>query len=127
MIKQVFGNRVVLIFIFLLIWSFLVQSPFQKGGIDQYMHYVIFFLITSLSFVYLFPSEKLILAEKVLYSFILSFAGLFFGLLITSSFLEKIYGDYEMYASNVVSNLIFYFLSVGFTLSILFAIIKIKK
>jgi hypothetical protein len=110
---------------FLIVWSIYFESPFQKGGIDHIFHYVILSLFAIISFVYLSTIENLIIAEKILYSLLLSFFSLFASLQITEIFLEKIYGfDYEMKQSNTIANLIFYFLVNGF---IIFATMSIQK
>jgi hypothetical protein len=118
-------NRILLISLFLIVWSIVFDSPFQKGGIDRIFHYIIFTIFLLISFIYLSTIESYILAERVLYSFILSFLSLSVGFLITGKTLEKIYGaDYEMYLSNSIANLIFYSLGNVF---LIFTILFIKR
>lgn len=121
-------NRIILISIFLIIWSFIIASPFQKGGVDQIFHYIIFSIFLAISFVYLSTIESFIMAEKILYSLLFSFIALSTSLLFTGKILEKIYGfDYEMYQSNQIANLIFYLLTNGILIIIIFLIRKVKN
>ncbi|MBX9807873.1 MAG: hypothetical protein K2X95_08745 [Flavobacteriaceae bacterium] len=121
-------SRIIGASIFLIIWSLIVDSPFQKGGVEHYLHYVIFLIILVISYLYFSIIENLILAEKIVYSFLFSILSLFIGGLITGKVLDKIYGsDSEMYLSIEIANLIFYFLInlllIGFTMLFL----KYKK
>jgi len=121
-------NQIILVSLFLLICSFLIDSPSGKGGIDNYMHYVIYFVTVGITFLYLSSIENSIIAEKVIYSFIISLFALFASLLITERILEKIYGyDYELFLSNLVANLIFYFLTNIFLIFSVILIRRIKK
>ncbi len=121
-------NQIILVSLFLLICSFLIDSPSGKGGIDHYMHYVIYFVTVSITFLYLSSIEDLIIAEKIIYSLILSFLLLSASLSISELILEKIYGyDYEIFLSNLVANLIFYFSTNIFLIFSVLIIRQIKK
>jgi len=123
--KEKLKYRILLISLFLIVWSIVFDSPFQKGGIDRIFHYIIFIIFLLISFVYLLTIESFILAERVLYSFLLSFLSLSVGFLITGKILEKIYGaDYEMYLSNSIANLLLYSLV---NLFLIFAVLFIKR
>ncbi len=118
----------IFVFAFLLICSLLIESPFGKGGIDHYMHYVIFFATTIIAFIYILTIENLIFFEKITYSFLLSFSALSLSSIISGSILEKIYGyDYELFLSNIVANLIFYFLTNSFLICSILVMQKFKK
>ena len=120
-------KRILLSSIFLIVWSIIIDSPFQKGGIDHLYHYIIFSIFIIITFVYLSTIENFIIIEKVLYSFLLSFLSLFASLLLTERILEIIYGiDYEMKLSNTISNLIFYILTNGFIIIELLIIKRLK-
>ena len=121
-------NQIILVSLFLFICAFFIESPSGKGGIDNYMHYVIYFVTVGITLLYLSSIENLIVAEKVIYSLGMSFFGLFASLLITERILEKIYGyDYELFLSNLVANLIFYFLTNVFLILTVLVISMIKK
>ena len=120
-------KRILLISVFLIVWSMIFESPFQKGGVDKILHYVIFSLFVIISIVYLSTIESLIIAEKTIYSLLISFFSLFASLLITERLLEKIYGfDYEIKLSNIIANLIFYLLANGFIILTILSIRKLK-
>lgn len=120
-------KRILLSSIFLIVWSIIIASPFQKGGIDHFFHYIIFSIFIIITFVYLMTIESFIVIEKVLYSLLLSFLSLFASLLLTERILEIVYGiDYEMKQSNMISNLVFYFLTNGFIITELLIIKRLK-
>ena len=117
-------NRIIFISIFLIIWSFIVDSHFQKGGVDRILNYCIFSIFLIISFIYLSTIESFIVAEKVLYSIIFCFLSFLSSCFVTEKLLEKIYGDYEMYLSNSIANLIFYSIGNWF---LIFAVLLIKN
>ena len=128
--KNILKFRLLLVSLLLFIWSFIVESPFQKGGIDSAMHYVIFFLTALIGYVFLLPYSypKFILAEKIFYSLVTSCIGLISGGFLTGSILDFFYnGDYELKSDPVISNLIFYFSTNIFGLGLLSVIIKLKN
>ncbi|PKP16453.1 MAG: hypothetical protein CVU07_06855 [Bacteroidetes bacterium HGW-Bacteroidetes-23] len=92
------------------------------------MHYVIYLVTGSMSFLYLSSVNNIRLLEKILFAFLLSFFALAASLQITQNILEKIYGyDYELFLSNTVANLIFYFSTNIFLISCTLIIRKFKK
>ncbi|WP_432671939.1 hypothetical protein [Flavobacterium sp. SM2513] len=118
-------NRIIFISIFLIIWSFIVASHFQKGGVDKILHYCIFTIFLIMTFIYLSSVESFIIAEKVLYSLIFSILSLITTSFVTEKLLEKIYGaDYEIYLSNSIANLIFYSFGNWF---LIFVVLAIRK
>ncbi|MFY0481530.1 hypothetical protein ACI6PS_02910 [Flavobacterium sp. PLA-1-15] len=122
--------RLLIIFIFLFVWSFLVESPFQKGGMDQNMHYMIYFLTVIIAYLFLVPQSypKFIVAEKILYSFLISIIALIIGGSGTGSLLELLYGsDYEFKSDAIISNLIFYFLTTFTSFGLVQVVIMIKN
>jgi hypothetical protein len=126
--KRKLKNRILLISLFLIVWSIVFDSPFQKGGIDHLFHYIIFSIFIIITFIYLSTIESFIVIEKILYSLLLSFFSLFASLLITERILENVYGlDYEMRQSNTISNLIFYNLTNVFIIISIILIRKIKQ
>lgn len=121
-------KRVIIASIFLFLWSFIVESLFQKGGVDHYMHFIIFFIVLGISYLYFSKIENLIFVEKIVYSFLFSVLSLVIGGIITAKFLAKIYGiDYEMFVSNEIANLIFYSLINLSLISIAMLFLKYKK
>lgn len=109
--------RLLIITMFIIIWSIIAPSKFQKGGIEEIMYYVIYFLIFGLSFLYVLPVKDLILIEKILFPLILSFIGLFITtIFVMDRLLNIIYSyDYEIKLwdtkPRIISNLIYYFLT----------------
>lgn len=121
-------NRIIIVTIFLFVWSLIVDSTHKKGGVDHYMLYIIFLVILGISFLYFSIVDNLILVEKIVYSFLFSVISLLIGEGITGSILEIIYGiDYEIFASNEIANLIFYFLTNLLLISISLLFFKYKK
>ena len=128
MLIKILRNQIILVSLFILICSFIIDSPFQKGGINNKMHYVIYLVTGSMSFLYLSSVNNIRLLEKILFAFLLSFFALAASLQITQNILEKIYGyDYELFLSNTVANLIFYFSTNIFLISCTLIIRKFKK
>ncbi len=120
--------RITVTSIFLIIWSLIVESTHKKGGVDHYMLYVIFIVIFGISYLYFSIVNNLILVEKIVYSFLFSVLSLIIGEVITGYVLEKIYGiDYEIFASNEIANLMFYFLTNLFLVGITMLFLKYKK
>ena len=121
-------NRIIIVTIFLFVWSLIVDSTHKKGGVDHYMLYIIFLVILGISFLYFSIVDNIILVEKIVYSFLFSVISLLIGEGITGSILEKIYGiDYEIFASNEIANLIFYFLTNLLLITISLLFLKYKK
>lgn len=122
--------RLVIVLSFLIVWSFIVESPFQKGGINHNMHYVIYFLTVIIGYIYLSPHSypKFIVAEKILYSLISSLIALIVGGMGTSYILEIFYQeDYYLKCDPIFSNLVFYLLSNLVGIGLLQIIIEIKN
>lgn len=121
-------NQFILVSVFLIVCSYLLDSPFRKGGIEQFMPYVIYFTAVSITFLYFSTLENTLLSEKILYSVLLAFFALFASFLISHSILEKMYGyDYQLFQSNTVANLIFYFITDLFLILSVLTIRKLKK
>lgn len=121
-------KRIIIVAIFLFIWSLIVDSTHKKGGVDHYMLYVIFIVIFGISYLYFSIADNLILVEKIVYSFLFSVLSLIIGEVITGYVLEKIYGiDYEIFASNEIANLLFYFLINLLLIGITILFLKYKK
>ena len=121
-------TRILIISVFLAIWCFNTDSPFQKGGVNQNMHYIILLLFLLISLIYLSTVRSFILAGKVLYSALLAFFSLFGGYLLTAEILEIKYGfDYQLFLTNSFANFIFYFLTNGFLILCTFLILRFKK
>ena len=130
MIENISKYRLLYISLFLIIWSLFTETPFQKGGIDNYMHYVIFIIIIFVGFLFILPYQypKFIPLEKILYPIISAFIGLATSLIGTNVILEFFYGfDYQLNLSNLISNLIFYFLATITSIGSLYIVVKIKK
>jgi len=118
-----------IVLIFLMILSIVAESPFQKGGVDNYMHYIIFFITILVSLFYLFPYPypKFIVIEKIIYSIISAFLGLAISLVVTDSVLELLYGiDYQLKSRNFILNVIFYLITNIISIGLLNIILKMK-
>lgn len=121
-------NRIIIVTIFLFIWSLIVDSTHKKGGVDHYMLYVIFLVILGISFLYFSIIDNLILVEKIVYSFLFSVLSLIIGEVVTGYIRGQIYGiDYEIFASSEIANLLFYFLTNLLLISISLLFLKYKK
>ena len=120
-------NQFILVSVFLIVCSYLLNSPFRKGGIEQFMPYVIYITAVSITFLYLSTLENTLLSEKILYSALLAFFALFASFLISHSILEKMYYDYQLFQSNTVANLLFYFITDLFLILSVLTIRKLKK
>lgn len=125
---HVLKKRILAISLFLMIWCFRTDSPFQKGGIKQTMQITIVFLFLVIAFIYFSAVQSFIMAEKILYSLFLTFLSLVISYLLTAELLETKYGfDYQIFLSNSIANLIFYFLTNGFLILFTLLILKIKS
>lgn len=92
------------------------------------MHYAIFSIFLIISFIYLSTLRSFIIVEKILYSLILCLFSLLTSSVFTEWLLVKIYGgDYEMYLSNSIANLIFYSIGNCFLIIVVLLIRKVKS
>jgi hypothetical protein len=120
-------NLVLFVSLSLIICSLLFDSPIGKGGIHRNGEFAIYFVTVSISILYFFTINGLMLAENLFYSLVLSFIALIISLGISESLLERIYGyDYEIYLSNYVANLIFYFLTNIMLIGCVYTIRRLK-
>jgi hypothetical protein len=111
MINKIEQYKIIIIAIFLVLSSVIFESPFH-GYFPPLM--LIFLLTVSFLLFYLFSTDKFILAEKIVYSFLVSIIALFGGVVITELILGAIYGyDTNFYdelkSPPILENLLFYF------------------
>jgi len=129
MIKIIDKYRLIFIGIFLVFCSVIVESPFH----GYFPPLIFIFLSTvAVSLFYLIPTDKLILAEKIVYSFLVSVVALFGGTIITELILGTIYGydsDFydELRSPHILENLLFYFFTNLISIGIFSIWIKYKK
>lgn len=115
-IKKIIGIILVIFFI-----SFIIESPFRKGGISPNSQLIIIILIFGLSLIYSFQSKNKDFSkiQKVIQflSVILSTGiGLVFSSMINHILLEKLYGlDFRLFLNETASNLLF--LNLAFLIS----------
>lgn len=100
-----------------------MESLFQKGGANQYVHYAIIILTVSISVIYFFTIPQLFKIEKIVYTLFFSGTILLSCVYLCETIVELIYGrDYELFLNVFIANLFFY-QSINFSLfgiSILF-------
>lgn len=97
---------------------------------DQYMHYIIYFLTVIIAYLLLIPLSypKFNFTEKILYSFLFSIVALIIGVFITGNILDLLYGsDYELKSNATISNLLFYFLTTFTSFGLVQIAIMIKN
>lgn len=129
--KKIVSYRFIVIFLILALSILNVHSPFS------FLHYenppfLFYFLITfTIAFIYLFPTTKFIVAEKILYSFLVTCIALFFGTYITEIILAPIYGYHPNYdileAPILLENTLFYFLTNLFSTGLFWVWLKYRK
>ena len=113
--SKIIQFRFIIIVAVLLIATAVVNSPFSYRHYEYppYLSYIL--IISSNCFLYLIPSSKFIIAEKVFYAFLISCLALICGTLIIESILVSIYGldpNFDTINSPaIVENIAFYFTS----------------
>lgn len=120
MIKSIQKFRLIIITVFFVLFSLIVESPFHGYYPPLGM---IFTAIFISQLFYLLPNQKFILAEKIVYSFLMSIVAIMIGAIATHLILGSTYGydiDYydELKSPEVLENLVFYFITLftGFSL-----------
>lgn len=131
MIKNIIKYRFILILLILFFAVINIESPFS------YRHYenepiLLYFLITiSNCLIYIIPSSKFIIAEKVFYAFLVSCISLVFGTGITGMILVPIYGsdpNFDTLQSPIIlNNLLFYFSTNLFGIGLFWIWLKYRK
>lgn len=129
--KNLIYCRFVLIFIILIVAIMTVQSPFSFHHYE-YPPILLYLLITILNaLIYLILSSKLIVAEKILYAFVVSSLALFGGTIFTEIILESIYGhdvNFDTLQSPIMlQNILFYFFTNLFCITTFWIWLKYRK
>ncbi|MDR6967789.1 hypothetical protein J2X31_001801 [Flavobacterium arsenatis] len=131
MIKSLIKYRILLI-ILVLIWCLIfVDSPYYGNNYGNPPVHIYFFVTFINLLIYLIPTDKLILAEKIFYAFLVSILTLLGGGLFVEAILGKIYGydpfHDELLSPPLLANLLFYFVT-NFSGILIFVLwLKYKK
>ncbi|RLZ06412.1 hypothetical protein [Faecalibacter macacae] len=103
--------------------SFIIESPFKKGGITEISQYFILGIAFGLSLIYSIQKHnnefsKIQKLVKFITIILSSGIGLVISLIISRNYLEKIYGlDFRLYINETFSN--FSFFTIAFIISAL--------
>lgn len=131
MIERLIKYRLFFIVILLLFCTIFTESPYDVGYYRE-PSYLPYFLITLMNLlIYLIPTDKLIFAEKITYSIIISFIGLIFGIGFTLAICSLMYGydsnlD-ELQSPTLLENALFYFITNFSGIGIFAVWLKYKK
>jgi len=100
---------ILLILVSGIIW---IPSPFSYLHYEYPTYFLYFLIVWSCAFIYIFPSKKFILVEKIIYTILISSIGLIIGTYATEALLKAIYGydsNYDLLKSpTLVENITFY-------------------
>ena len=121
--KMLFSNRkYLLILLSILLISFIVNSPFGKGGISQSEQILIIGFIIGISLIFGLKSNKngFNTIQKLIKTcsiFLSSCIGIVSSYFIVHYILENVYGlDYRLYLNDIITNISF--ISISFLISI---------
>ena len=112
-----------------MLFSLIIESPFH----GYYPPFGMIFTAIFISLIfYLLPNEKFILAEKIVYSFLMSIVSTIIGVIATHLILGSIYGydvNYydELQSPEVLENLVFYFITLLTGISLFAIWLKYKN
>jgi ABC-type transport system involved in multi-copper enzyme maturation permease subunit len=109
-----------------------LESPFN-GSYYGTSPILIYLLVTFFNLIiYIYPNDKFIISEKIIYSIIVSIISLFVSFLFIKKILSLIYGydsDYydELQSPPILNSILFYFLSTAFGVLIFEIWLRNKK
>ena len=116
-------KKVLSALIIITLMSFIIESPFRKGGIIEISQYFILVITFGLSLIYSIQKhnnefskiQKLVKFISIILS---SGIGLVISMIISRNYLEKLYGlDFRLYLNETFYN--FSFFSIAFIISAL--------
>ncbi len=124
--------RFILILVTILFCILFLESPFN-GLYYRISPIWIYLLVTFFNLIiYLFPNDKFIILEKIIYSIIISIISLLVSFLFIEKILSLLYGydsDYydELKSPPILNSILFYFLSTAFGVLIFEIWLRNKK
>jgi hypothetical protein len=117
LVHKILKYRVLIITIITILWSVIMPSQFQKGGVSEKLNLSILLFIIVLGFLYIVGSQELYLLEKLVLPFLFFIPSLIISGKLINNILSKLYGsEYEFILCKskpaIVANLFFYFICV---------------
>ena len=109
-----------------------MESPFNGSYYGTSPVLIYLFVSFFNLIIYIYPNDKFIISEKIVYSIIVSIFSLCISFLLTEKILSLLYGydsDYydELQSPPILNSIVFYFLSTAFGVLIFEIWLRNKK